>query len=173
MYASGSWFGGFISAILHGAGDVFSGAESYIKQVRLPYLPYVFRFIWSKIIIFAHDFPIFVALMIYFGIWPTCFEPEILPMDEWLLAGDAHFMAKAQLRIQGFVERQRPDPGFAQSRFVQLLVHEGALARARTGQGTGAHQGSARRVQLGFLRAMACNLASSISTRPICRPSEK
>jgi ABC-type polysaccharide/polyol phosphate transport system ATPase subunit len=35
----------------------------------------------------------------------TCFEPEILLMDEWLLAGDAHFMAKAQLRIQGFVER--------------------------------------------------------------------
>jgi ABC-type polysaccharide/polyol phosphate transport system ATPase subunit len=26
-------------------------------------------------------------------------------MDEWILAGDAHFMAKAQLRIQGFVER--------------------------------------------------------------------
>jgi lipopolysaccharide transport system permease protein len=61
---------GFISAILNGAGEVFSGAESYIKQVRLPYLLYVFRFIWSKIIIFAHDFPIFVVLMIYFGIWP-------------------------------------------------------------------------------------------------------
>jgi ABC-type polysaccharide/polyol phosphate transport system ATPase subunit len=35
----------------------------------------------------------------------TCFEPEILLMDEWILAGDAHFMAKAQKRIQGFVER--------------------------------------------------------------------
>ena len=35
----------------------------------------------------------------------TCFEPEILLMDEWILAGDAHFMAKAELRIQGFVTR--------------------------------------------------------------------
>ncbi len=35
----------------------------------------------------------------------TCFEPEILLMDEWILAGDAHFMAKAQSRIQKFVER--------------------------------------------------------------------
>ena len=35
----------------------------------------------------------------------TCFEPEILLMDEWILAADAHFMAKAQLRIQSFVER--------------------------------------------------------------------
>lgn len=61
---------GFISAILHGAGEVFSGAESYIKQVRLPYLLYVFRFVWSRTIIFAHDFPIFVAVMLYFGVWP-------------------------------------------------------------------------------------------------------
>jgi lipopolysaccharide transport system permease protein len=61
---------GFISAILQGAGEVFSGAESYIKQVRLPYLLYVFRFIWSKTIIFAHDFPIFVVVMVYFGKWP-------------------------------------------------------------------------------------------------------
>ena len=35
----------------------------------------------------------------------TCFEPEILLMDEWILAGDAHFMAKAELRIQEFVAR--------------------------------------------------------------------
>lgn len=35
----------------------------------------------------------------------TCFEPEILLMDEWILAGDAHFMIKAQLRIQRFVDR--------------------------------------------------------------------
>lgn len=35
----------------------------------------------------------------------TCFEPEILLMDEWILAGDAHFMAKAELRIQSFVAR--------------------------------------------------------------------
>jgi ABC-type polysaccharide/polyol phosphate transport system ATPase subunit len=35
----------------------------------------------------------------------TCFEPEILLMDEWILAGDAHFMAKAEQRIQRFVAR--------------------------------------------------------------------
>jgi ABC-type polysaccharide/polyol phosphate transport system ATPase subunit len=35
----------------------------------------------------------------------TCFEPEILLMDEWILAGDAHFMSRAELRVQRFVER--------------------------------------------------------------------
>jgi ABC-type polysaccharide/polyol phosphate transport system ATPase subunit len=35
----------------------------------------------------------------------TCFAPEILLMDEWIMAGDASFLAKAKLRIQSFVER--------------------------------------------------------------------
>ncbi len=69
----------FISAILHGAGEIFSGAESYIKQVRLPYLLYVFRFIWSKTIIFAHDFPIFLVLMLYFGMRPGVVALAALP----------------------------------------------------------------------------------------------
>jgi ABC-2 type transport system permease protein/lipopolysaccharide transport system permease protein len=60
----------FISAMLLGAGEIFSGAESYIKHVRLPYLLYVFRFACSKTIIFAHDFPVFIVLIAYFGRWP-------------------------------------------------------------------------------------------------------
>jgi ABC-type polysaccharide/polyol phosphate transport system ATPase subunit len=33
----------------------------------------------------------------------TCIPPEILVMDEWLAAGDAHFLAKAQRRMEEFV----------------------------------------------------------------------
>jgi ABC-type polysaccharide/polyol phosphate transport system ATPase subunit len=33
----------------------------------------------------------------------TCFAAEILLMDEWILAGDAQFMKKAQARIDSFV----------------------------------------------------------------------
>jgi ABC-2 type transport system ATP-binding protein/lipopolysaccharide transport system ATP-binding protein len=35
----------------------------------------------------------------------TCYEPEILLMDEWISAGDAHFMAKAQERIDSFIKK--------------------------------------------------------------------
>lgn len=35
----------------------------------------------------------------------TCFEPEILLMDESILVGDAHFFNKAETRIQSFIER--------------------------------------------------------------------
>jgi ABC-2 type transport system ATP-binding protein/lipopolysaccharide transport system ATP-binding protein len=34
----------------------------------------------------------------------TCFVPDIVLMDEWVLAGDLHFMSKAQKRIESFVE---------------------------------------------------------------------
>ena len=35
----------------------------------------------------------------------TCFAPEIFLMDEWIVAGDAGFLAKAQHRIEAFVEQ--------------------------------------------------------------------
>jgi len=33
----------------------------------------------------------------------TCVPPEILVMDEWLAAGDAHFLERARQRMDGFV----------------------------------------------------------------------
>jgi ABC-type polysaccharide/polyol phosphate transport system ATPase subunit len=33
----------------------------------------------------------------------TCINPEILILDEWIAAGDAHFLAKAQRRMEDFV----------------------------------------------------------------------
>ena len=35
----------------------------------------------------------------------TCFSPEILLMDEWIMAGDAAFLSKARHRVTSFVER--------------------------------------------------------------------
>ncbi|WP_315831401.1 ABC transporter permease [Bradyrhizobium prioriisuperbiae] len=61
---------GIISSVLTEAGSLFTGAESYIKQIRLPYSVYVYRFMWSKIIIFAHNFVIYFGILIYFQIWP-------------------------------------------------------------------------------------------------------
>jgi ABC-type polysaccharide/polyol phosphate transport system ATPase subunit len=34
----------------------------------------------------------------------TCFSPEVLLMDEWIQAGDASFLAKAQRRAHSFIE---------------------------------------------------------------------
>jgi ABC-2 type transport system ATP-binding protein/lipopolysaccharide transport system ATP-binding protein len=35
----------------------------------------------------------------------TCFEPEVLLMDEWIVAGDAGFMTQARQRIAKFIDK--------------------------------------------------------------------
>jgi ABC-2 type transport system permease protein/lipopolysaccharide transport system permease protein len=60
----------FISSFLTEGGALFTGAESHIKQIRLPYSVYVYRSSWSKLVIFAHNFIIYFGVLIYFRIWP-------------------------------------------------------------------------------------------------------
>ena len=55
-----------MSSFLTEGGTLFTGAESYIKQIRLPYSVYVFRSSWSKLIIFAHNFVIYFGVLLYF-----------------------------------------------------------------------------------------------------------
>lgn len=59
-----------ISSFLVEGGTLFSGAESFIKQVRLPFSVYVYQATWSKLIIFAHHLVIYIAVIVYFQIWP-------------------------------------------------------------------------------------------------------
>jgi len=74
---------GFISSILNEAGAVFTANELFIKQIRLPYTIYVWKFVWSKVIIFAHNLIIYFAILIYFRIWPG--EPLVSIIPGFLL----------------------------------------------------------------------------------------
>ena len=51
-----------------------------------------------------HTYSTGMMLRLAFAV-STCIEPEILLMDEWLGAGDAAFVEKAERRIQMFVEQ--------------------------------------------------------------------
>src|SRR5258705_3057689 len=59
-----------MSSFLIEGGALFTGAESYIKQVRLPYSVYVYRSAWSKLVIFAHNCVIYFGVLLYFQTWP-------------------------------------------------------------------------------------------------------
>lgn len=61
---------GYISSAVSEAGTLFTGSESYIKQIRLPFCLYVFRFMWSRIVIFAHNLVIYAIVLVTFQIWP-------------------------------------------------------------------------------------------------------
>jgi ABC-2 type transport system permease protein/lipopolysaccharide transport system permease protein len=69
----------FISSIMLDAGALFSGSESYIKQIRLPYSLHACRFVFGKVILFAHDLPIYIALILYFGAWPGAVALYAIP----------------------------------------------------------------------------------------------
>lgn len=70
---------GFISSIMLDAGALFSGSESYIKQIRLPYSLHACRFVFGKVILFAHDLPIYIVLVAYFGAWPGAVALYAIP----------------------------------------------------------------------------------------------
>lgn len=59
-----------LASFLVEGGTLFTGSESYIKQIRLPYSVYVYRSTWSKLVIFFHNFIIYFAVLLYFQIWP-------------------------------------------------------------------------------------------------------
>jgi lipopolysaccharide transport system permease protein len=59
-----------ISSFLVEGGVLFTGAESFIKQIRLPYSVYVYQSAWSKLIIFGHNCIIYFVVLLYFKIWP-------------------------------------------------------------------------------------------------------
>jgi ABC-2 type transport system ATP-binding protein/lipopolysaccharide transport system ATP-binding protein len=62
----------------------------------------------------------------------TCIQPDILIMDEWLTAGDAKFLAKAQRRIEQFVTH---------SSILVLASHSMDLVEQWCGRGVLLHQG--------------------------------
>ncbi|MGV7213382.1 ABC transporter permease [Bradyrhizobium sp. UFLA05-112] len=74
---------GYFSSFLIESGSLFISSESYIKQIKLPFFSYVFRSTWSKIIIFAHNFVIYLGLIVYFRIWPGL--PALLAIPGFLL----------------------------------------------------------------------------------------
>ena len=52
----------------------------------------------------VHTYSAGMRLRLAFGVC-TCFEPEILLMDEWLGVGDPTFVEKAKRRLEEFVDR--------------------------------------------------------------------
>jgi ABC-2 type transport system ATP-binding protein/lipopolysaccharide transport system ATP-binding protein len=67
----------------------------------------------------------------------TCFAPEILLMDEWIMAGDAGFISKAEHRIQRFVEK---------ASIMVLASHSQAICRRFCNRGIWMETGQVRAI---------------------------
>jgi ABC-2 type transport system ATP-binding protein/lipopolysaccharide transport system ATP-binding protein len=63
----------------------------------------------------------------------TCFTPEILLLDEWILAGDATFLSKAERRLEAFIEK---------TSIVVLASHNAEVCRRWCSKGLWLDQGT-------------------------------
>lgn len=57
----------------------FTDSEPLIKQMRLPFSTHVYRVAWRNLIIFAHNFVVYLVVAILFGIWPGAAALLLLP----------------------------------------------------------------------------------------------
>jgi ABC-type polysaccharide/polyol phosphate export permease len=55
-----------IAALISESGLVFSAAEQYITQIRMPYTVHVLRMVSRNVIIFAHNFVIVILILVAF-----------------------------------------------------------------------------------------------------------
>ena len=76
-----------------------------------------------------------MLMRLAFGV-ATCVHPEILLMDEWLLAGDAHFLEKARSRLASFVTG---------SKILVLASHSDLIVREWCNKGLFLEQGQIRK----------------------------
>lgn len=58
----------FISTVLIESTDVFIGSKSFIDNIKLPYVLYIFRLIWRNHIIFFHNLIVFVVVAMVFNL---------------------------------------------------------------------------------------------------------
>jgi ABC-type polysaccharide/polyol phosphate export permease len=69
--AAGFIFWGLISSLVNDGCSVFLHAEQTIRNVELPYSVHVYRMITSSLILFGHNFLIFVIVMLTYRIQPS------------------------------------------------------------------------------------------------------
>jgi ABC-type polysaccharide/polyol phosphate transport system ATPase subunit len=65
----------------------------------------------------------------------TCFAPEILLMDEWIMAGDAGFLSKAQRRVEAFIQK---------TSIMVLASHNNEICRRWCNKAVWMHRGGVK-----------------------------
>ncbi len=58
----------FISGVATEGCNVFIAESGYIRQTPVTLMTYIFKHVWKNVIIFAHNFVIYLFIVLYFGI---------------------------------------------------------------------------------------------------------
>jgi ABC-type polysaccharide/polyol phosphate export permease len=82
---------GFLSALVTDGCQAFIGAESMIKQMKLPVTVHVWREVWRNLILLAHNALVVVAVLALFGRTPH-WQVLLLPLALALLVLDGWWL---------------------------------------------------------------------------------
>lgn len=63
--ASGFVFWALLSTTIIESSNVFLTASGFIKQIKLPYLVYIYRLVWRNVIIFLHNAVVLLVVLIF------------------------------------------------------------------------------------------------------------
>ncbi len=59
-----------ISTCINESTDLFRSNSGFIKQIKLPYNVYVFKFMTKNVVLFFHNFLVYVLVLCYFSFFP-------------------------------------------------------------------------------------------------------
>jgi lipopolysaccharide transport system permease protein len=65
---SGILIWNYVSSVITDSADTFIGCKEFIEGLKLPYFIYLFRMIWRNILIFLHNFLVYILVIIFFKI---------------------------------------------------------------------------------------------------------
>jgi ABC-type polysaccharide/polyol phosphate export permease len=68
-----------MSVLMQEACMTFLNSAGFIKQIRMPYMTYVMRTLTRNLIVYAHNFIIYIVVALIFGIWPGAYLWLLLP----------------------------------------------------------------------------------------------
>lgn len=61
---------GLLSGLVVESCNIFTSAASSVRQSKLPLTVYAYQLVWRQLIIFFHNFAIYILVAMIFGIWP-------------------------------------------------------------------------------------------------------
>jgi lipopolysaccharide transport system permease protein len=68
-----------MATLMQDACMTFISSAGFIKQIRLPYTTYALRTLTRNLIVYAHNFIIYIIVIIIFGIWPGAHALLFIP----------------------------------------------------------------------------------------------
>ncbi|MCA8906672.1 MAG: ABC transporter permease [Rhodospirillaceae bacterium] len=72
-------FWGLIGGLLNESCLIYTASAASIRQTAMPLSVYAYQLVWRQLVIFAHNFSIFVIVALVFGIWPGATGLLVIP----------------------------------------------------------------------------------------------